>query len=254
MFDYDAELRLYHSRLMQAAAIQTDARVLDIGCGAGLTTRDAARAAPTGEAVGIDISEGMLARARHLTGLEGVANARFEVGDAQDHPLPTGRYTVGLSRFGTMFFADPVVAFTNIARALRPGARLLQLVWQDAAHQEWNAVTRQALHTGPETPAPTGRGAFSLSDPAELDAVLTAAGFVDVRPVDVREPVFYGSDTEAALSAMRSVCLTDETLRGLDDISTARAVDRLRHLLEARDNSDGVWFGSRAWLVSARRR
>lgn len=255
MFDYDAELRRYHTRLMETADIEPHARVLDIGCGTGQTTRAAARAASDGDALGIDISAPALAQARHLSDLEGIVNVRFQAGDVQVHPLATQHFTVGLSRFGTMFFADPVAAFANIASALRSGARLVQLVWQDSSHQEWHAVIRRALSLNDGAPlTSTGSGAFSLADPTTVHAVLAAAGFDDVHLVGMDEPVYYGPDSATALSAIRSLCMPNAMLRDLDEASTARAVDQLRLALEARSSRDGVWFDSRAWLVTARRR
>ncbi|MGH3435720.1 MAG: class I SAM-dependent methyltransferase [Sciscionella sp.] len=254
MFDYDSELRRYHTRLLEAIDIDLDTRVLDIGCGTGQTIRAAARAASGGDALGIDISASMLTRARRLTNLQGLANARFELGDAQVHPLPAERFTIGLSRFGTMFFADPSAAFANIARALRPGARFAQLVWQDSGRQEWHAAVRQALtdeRCAPSTPA--GDTAFSLADREKVHAILTGAGFIDVQLVEVREPVYYGADAASALHAIRSLRMTSELLRDLDDASADRALSRLRTILDARDD-DGVWFDSCAWLVTARRR
>jgi ubiquinone/menaquinone biosynthesis C-methylase UbiE len=90
--------------------------VLDIGCGAGQSTRDAARAAALGSVLGVDISEELLERARRRTAEEGLSNATYERGDAQIHPFPPSSFEVIISRFGTMFFADPVAAFCNIAR------------------------------------------------------------------------------------------------------------------------------------------
>ena len=130
LFDYDAELSRYNVRLRAAADVRTADRVLDIGCGTGQTTRDAARAATSGSALGVDLSRPMVDRARLLSAQEGILNVNFELADAQVHPFAPKDFTVGLSRFGTMFFTDPVAAFTNIGRALRPGARLVQLVWQ----------------------------------------------------------------------------------------------------------------------------
>ena len=254
MFDYDAELSRYHARLLAAVDIEPDARVLDIGCGTGQTTRASARAATAGDALGIDISAPMLEHARRVSDLEGVTNVVFECGDAQVHPLPAKRFTVGLSRFGTMFFNDPFAAFANIAKALRPGARFVQLAWQESTRQEWAATVRQALTEGRSgPPSPVADGAFSLADPAKVDTILTAAGFLDVQLVEVREPVYYGADGEAALHAVRSLQMTSELLSDLDDASAERALDRLRAVLHARDTG-GVWFDSCAWLVTARRR
>ncbi|MCW2756708.1 MAG: methyltransferase [Nocardioidaceae bacterium] len=252
-FDYDAELRRYHARLLQAADIDQDARVLDVGCGAGQTTRAAGRTAASGQALGIDISAPMLARARRLTDVEGLSNVVFECGDVQVHPLPAERFTAGISRFGTMFFADPGAAFANIAQAMCPGAILTQLVWQQPSRQEWHVAIHEALTDEAGAPATSsGEAAFSLADPAQVVGILTGAGFVDVRLDDVREPVCYGADGASALDAIQSLRMTERVLRDLDATSAERALSRLRALLDARDD-DGVWFESAAWLVTARR-
>lgn len=140
LFDYDAELRRYHQHLRAAIDVQAAGRVLDIGCGTGQTTREAARAAASSSALGIDISAARLARARRQARAEGLRNISFVQADAQAHRFPPGRFDLAISRFGTMFFADPVAAFTNIGHALRPGARLVQLAWQHRDRQEWDAV------------------------------------------------------------------------------------------------------------------
>jgi len=248
-FDYDAELRRYHQRLQAAMDVRPDDHVLDIGCGTGLTTREAAKAATSGSAVGVDISAQMVAAARQLS--EGVHNVRFEQADVQHHPFPAERFSLATSRFGTMFFTDPKAAFTNIARALRPGARLVQLVWQDGRHQEWHTAIRDALADGRTLPAPGTAAAFSLADPATAEHLLTAAGFTDIQVTDVHEPVYYGPDTEAALNAARSLRLTQDLLAGLDPAETEHALDRLEAAFATRHTSDGVWLDSRAWIIAA---
>jgi SAM-dependent methyltransferase len=252
MFDYDAELTRYHARLLEAVDVEPDARVLDIGCGTGQTTRAAAQAAPSGRALGIDISTPMLTEARRLTSAAGLANATFELGDAQVHPLPLDHFTIGLSRFGTMFFADPSAAFANIARALHPGAPFVQLVWQHSSRQAWHTAIQEVHREGPDAPPiPLGGAAFSLADPATVHSVLRGAGFVDIALTPLREPVYYGADAASALRAIRSLRMTPETLSNQDQASTDRALRRLRAVLNVRD--DGVWFDSHAWLVTARR-
>ena len=123
LFDYDAELHRYHERLRTALDVGAADRVLDIGCGTGQMTREAARAAVSGHALGVDISARMLAQARRLSKEEGLRNLAFLHADAQVHRFPLQRFDLGISRFGTMFFTDPVAAFTNIGRTLRPRAR-----------------------------------------------------------------------------------------------------------------------------------
>ena len=250
MFDYDAELCRYQRRLREAADVSADDTVLDIGCGAGQATRQAAGLATRGSALGVDTSPAMVARARRLAAAENLPNVLFEQGDAQVHPFPPAHFSLGISRFGTMFFTDPVVAFGHLGLALRPGARLVQLVWQDGDRQEWVVALRRALDGG--GPA-GGVDPFSLADPAVVDAVLTAAGFTDVRVTEVREPVWYGPDPDAALDAVRSLRIVSDPLARLADDQAERALDRLRALMTDHHTTDGVWFDSRAWLVTARR-
>lgn len=122
-----------------------------------------------------------------------------------------------------MFFDDPVAAFANIGRTLRPAGRLVMLVWQAAERNEWEMAIRRALAVPADD---AGSAAFSLADPAAVRAMLSAAEFADVTFTDVDEPVYYGQDVAAA-------------------------VERLREMLAAHKTGDGVWFGSRAWIVSA---
>ena len=108
---YDEMLAPFAARLLHVAALDGDAHVVDIGCGTGSTTCDAARVAPDGRALGLDISRSMIEAARARTTRAGLANAAFEVGDAQTHRFAPGSADVAISRFGVMFFDDPVAAF-----------------------------------------------------------------------------------------------------------------------------------------------
>jgi ubiquinone/menaquinone biosynthesis C-methylase UbiE len=265
LFDYDAELVRYHKRLCEALLIRPGDRVLDIGCGAGLTTRDAARAASPGTALGIDLSGQMLARARRQAAAEGLRTISFVQADAQAHAFPPEHFTLGISRFGTMFFSDPVAAFANIGRALRPGAPLVQLVWQAGERQEWYTEIRAALSRGRTSSASAeageaadtadaAHGAFALSDPEVTAGVLTAAGFTAVDVEEVREPVRYGPDADRARAAVLGMGMAGDVLTDPDAASAGGALDRLYATLDAHDTGDGVWFDSRAWLVTARRR
>jgi SAM-dependent methyltransferase len=253
VFDYDAELIRYNERLRAAADVTSDDRVLDIGCGAGQTTREAARSASSGSATGVDVSASMIDRARRLSDEEGLRNVTFERADAETHPFAPEHFTVGISRFGTMFFTHPAEAFANIGSALQPGARLVQLVWQAADRQEWVGAIRHAL-AGDRTP-PTGLsgGAFSLAEPTVAAGLLTAAGFTAVEIVDLREPVYYGPDPAGARDALVGLGMVDYLVADLEPAGRARAHDRLLALLESHDTGEGVWFDSRAWLIAAQR-
>src|SRR4051812_9124537 len=142
---YDAELRAHHEHLRAAYGITAGDDVLDIGCGTGLTTREAARAAAPGRVLGVDVSARMLERAREVTAAEQLENVRYELGDAQVHRFDPAAFDVAISRFGTMFFSDSAAAFANIAAALRPGARLVLLVWQRPERNEWAQAIDAAL-------------------------------------------------------------------------------------------------------------
>jgi SAM-dependent methyltransferase len=252
LFDYDAELRRHNELFRAAARVGSHDRVLDVGCGTGQSTREAAHAAATGSAVGVDLSAPMLERARQLSDAEGLANVTYQQADAQVHRFPPARFDLCISRFGTMFFADPVAAFANIGRALRPAARLVLLVWQDRDRNEWATAIRRALTAASATPR--GPDPFSLADPTVTEGILAAAGFAEVSFTDVQEPVYYGPDSAAALDAVLRLGGFKDLLSDLDTGAAAQARTRLRATLDAHHADGGVYFGSRAWIVTARRR
>jgi SAM-dependent methyltransferase len=248
---FEAELSGYRSRLGAVADVGATHQVLDIGCGTGRSTRDAARTAVSGSAHGVDLSAQMLEDARRRAAAEGLGNVTFEQADAQIHPFPARRFDVGISSFGTMFFADPVAAFANIGRALRPGGRLVMVVWQDRGRQEWSTVVRESLAPGMELPTPPGPGPFSLADPDTARSILASAGYRDIDCHDVREPVYYGNDVATARSVVLGLKSAKDLLAQLEPAAIEPALDRLNAALAAHHTGDGVLFDSRAWLISA---
>jgi len=252
--DYDAELRLLNEVLRHSYGIEDHDHVVDIGCGAGQTTREAARMTAEGSALGIELSAEAIARARELARREGLGNVTFEQADAQVHPLPPERFDVAISRFGTMFFLDPVAAFANIRRGMRPESRLVMMVWQGHEQNEWSLAIEESLGAPSEAPASEAPDPFSLADPAAVERIMDAAGFTDVTFTDVRRPISYGRDVAAALEWIEGFTRTKEALARLSTASAARALGRLRATLAAHESGDGVWFDSRAWIVKARLR
>jgi SAM-dependent methyltransferase len=251
---YDAELRVHHEHLRAAYGISSGDRVLDIGCGTGLTTREAARAAAPGRVVGVDVSERMLERARQVTAAERLDNVRYELGDAQVHRFDPAGFDVAISRFGTMFFADPAAAFANIAAALRPEARLVLLVWQRQEENEWARAIDAALGDAAQPPPP-GADPFSLGGAEATTGILEGAGFDGIRFEDVHEPVLYGHDVDAALAFVRGFQNTSAALATLSDGEAAHTVERLREMLAAHHSDErGVVLDSRSWLITAQRR
>ena len=253
---YDAELRRHNEVLHRALGVQLRDQVLDIGCGTGQTTRQAARTARAGSALGVDVSALAIERARELARAERLRNVTFERADAQVYRFPRERFNLAISRFGTMFFDDPAAAFANIGQGLRPAGRLVMMVWQDRERNEWDVAIRRSLRAAGE-PAVIPSGGpdpFSLADPPAVTEILEAAGFADVAFTDVREPVYYGLDVAAALDWVRGFACTSEVLKRLDPAAATRAVGRLREALAAHLSGDGVRFDSRAWIITARRR
>jgi SAM-dependent methyltransferase len=250
---YDVELRAHHEHLRAAYGIRPGDDVVDIGCGTGLTTREAARAAAPGRVLGVDVSERMLERARQATATERLDNVRYELGDAQLHSFEPAGFDVAISRFGTMFFSDPDAAFANICAALRPEARLVLLAWQRRQDNEWAQAIDAALGDAARPPAP-GADPFSLGDAEATARILERAGFDRVRFEDVHEPVLYGHDLDAALAFVRGFQDTSAALASLSAGEAARAVERLRATLAAHyDDERGVALDARSWLITARR-
>jgi SAM-dependent methyltransferase len=244
VIDYDGELRALYPHLRDAAAVARGERVLDVGCGAGQSTRDAARAAAPGDVLGVDVSEALLEQAWARS--RGVANVSYVLADAQTHPFAAGAFDVAISRFGTMFFADPDAAFANIARALRPGGRLAMLVWQAYERQDWMTEIDRALGV-----PPTPSDAFSLGDETTVRRLL--GGFGDIRLAEVHEPVFYGPDGAAAVEFVSAFQSTRDALAALSRDEAERALARLRALMDEHRTAAGVALDSRAWVVTARR-
>jgi ubiquinone/menaquinone biosynthesis C-methylase UbiE len=253
---YDAELRRHNELLRRAAGVQLHNHVLDIGCGTGQTTREAAQTAQAGSALGVDISAPAIERARELARAGGLGNVTFQHANAQVHRFPRERFDLAISRFGTMFFDDPPAAFANIGRALRPAGRLVMMVWQAHERNDWDIAIHQSLGAAevPVTIPSGGPDPFSLADPPTVTEILKAAGFDDVAFEDVHEPVNYGPDVAAALDWVRGFACTSDALKPLDPAGAARVAERLRETLAEHLSEDGVWFDSRAWIVTARRR
>ncbi len=242
--------------LADTGLITASAAVLDIGCGTGKSTRNAARLAPAGSALGVDLSARMLERARELATTEGVTNVDFLQADAQVHPFETQSFDTAISVFGAMFFADPVAAFTNMARALRPGGGLAMLAWRELGRNEWVAALRSALAMGRELPEPPAGapGPFQMVDAEFVRRVLGEAGFAAVELESVDEPVRLGADADDAFEFLSATGMAKGLTQDLDEPTRQQALDNLRAVLAAHETEDGVLLASSAWLVTARRR
>jgi SAM-dependent methyltransferase len=251
---FDRSIREYLAPMLEAAAIRDGEQVLDVGCGNGQTTREAGRRTPSGRVVGIDLSGPMLARARQLTVAEGLTNVDYVQGDAQVHPFEPAACDVAISRFGSMFFGDKPAAFANIGGALRPGGRLLLVVWRSPADNPQFATIRRVLAMGRElpTPPPGAPSPFGLADPDLGRRWLEQGGFVDVQHEAVDRRFDLGDDADAAFRFMSRNPMVDGLTADLDEATRAAALEGLRRAFEEQEGPDGVVFPSGTWFISAR--
>jgi SAM-dependent methyltransferase len=243
---------------MDALHVEQGERVLDVGCGPGSTAIElASRVSPGGDVVGVDISAAMIAAATRRATTAGVSNVRFVVADAQTEALGPD-FDAVYSRFGVMFFADPVAAFTNIGGALRAGGRLGCAVWGSLADNPWMFVP--TLAAGPELkaeltiPGANEPGPFSLADHERVTTVLEAAGFVEINidPVEgsrLITPATADDDVRALLE----VGPLGEAYGNADSPARQAAVDAVISALEPFRDDEGWRLPGAALSITARR-
>lgn len=242
---YERTLGVLTPHLLRGAAAGRNDRVLDVGCGCGATTREAARSAAS--AHGVDLSGPMLAHARRAAA--DLPNATFEQADAQVDRL--GEFDVAMSRLGVMFFDDPAAAFANLRAAT---TRLAFVCWGALSDNEHRVAELAALSPHVPMPAPRtdgGPGAFSLADPDRVRTLLTGAGFTEVELEQIRQPLSFGRSAAEAVGFK----LADPTVRGwfadAGPDAAARATEALRRTYEEHETPAGVLFDSTVWLVTA---
>jgi SAM-dependent methyltransferase len=252
---HDRALRRFNAALASAAEIGDTEAVLDVGCGCGQSTRDAARAASGGRAVGIDLSAPMLGRARARAREEGLTNVEFVQADAQVQDFGADRFDVVISRFGAMFFSDPTAAFANLAGALHPGARVVLAAWMPLDQNEWLSAVRGALAMGRELPSPPvgTPGPFGLADPPSVRALLEAAGYTGVDFLECRSAIEVGADPDDAFTFVSALPPVQGMVGGLGAAEAEQAFDQLGAMLREHATPDGVLLGASAWLITARR-
>jgi SAM-dependent methyltransferase len=250
----DRMLEPFTALILQAASLQPGSHVLDVGCGCGATTLAAARLVVPGQAAGIDLSGPLLARARTRAAAADLPNAVFWQGDAQVHPLGPAAFDTVISRFGMMFFADPVAAFTNIRSATRPAGRLVFVCWQPLAANQWLMVPRAALAEHVQPPVPEsgdGPGMFAFADPGRLRQILAAAGWRGIEITAEHTPILVGGSIDDAVGFLRTGSMGRTMLAGADAGTVDRAVASVRAALAPCADGDGVRLGAAVWLAQA---
>jgi SAM-dependent methyltransferase len=243
--------------LMERAGARPGECVIDVGCGTGTTTlRLAVAVGAHGSVLAIDISQPLLAAARRRCLDGGHANVRLIRADAQTHRFERGCHDLVVSRFGVMFFDDPISAFRNLAQALRPRGRLAFAAWGPLEANPWFALPLQVgiERLGPAQPQPPrAPGPLALAEPAYIDAILSGAGFADVRieQVDTLLPGARSTRDEAELLSLFGPLARLIRERGADDATRLALTDELAHRLTPYLTADGMRLPAAVHLVTA---
>jgi SAM-dependent methyltransferase len=249
----DGILKPFEDLLLETVATKPRATLLDVGCGTGSTTLAIKRQlGANAQCVGVDISEPMLELARSRAERAGAA-VRFIRADAELHPFEHASFDMVVSRFGVMFFDDPVRAFANLRRAARPGAELCVLVWRGPSENPFmTAAERAAAPILPNIPArdPDAPGQFAFADPTRVSRILDQSGWtdIDLRPVDV-ECTFPEKDLVRYVTRLGPL---GRVLQDADDQTTARVLAAVRPAFAPFVEGPTVRFNAACWKVGAR--
>jgi thioredoxin reductase/SAM-dependent methyltransferase len=255
--DLDAQLEPFGLAAARALAVVSGHRVLDVGCGAGATSVMLAERARPGQVVGIDISGPLLARARQRA--EAIENLRFEQADAQTFAFSGAAYDAVFSRFGVMFFADPIAAFRNLRTALRPEGRLGFVCWRALRDNPSFVVPLAAalpyLPEAPPAPEPGAPGPFAFADEDRVRAILDRAGYadIDIAPHDTDLVLAGGGDLEAAVDLAMQIGPLARAASALAEATRARVRDAVRDAFVPHHKPSGVTLPAATWIVTARR-
>lgn len=256
----DISLRPFGEAAMERAGINAGLDILDVGCGCGDTTFALGeRAGPGGTAVGIDISEPMLTRARLRADQLKPRNVSFRKADPQIDDFRSETFDIVFSRFGVMFFDDPVRAFSNLRRALSSNGRLAFACWRPPADNPWVKVAVDQVREHIELPPPPGPddpGEFSFGDRDRVHRILNEAGFTDIS-IESFEPeiTLAGGDgldeTVDFTMTMGPASRAIEAAGGGEGVR-AKIAAGIRSALEPFVTERGVVMQSASWIVSAR--
>ncbi len=240
---------------------QPGRRVLDVGCGFGDTSQRIARlVGVSGEVVGVDAAPRFIEDAARDAAGAGVENVRFLVCDVEDSLHGEGGFDLAFSRFGTMFFANPVAAMRNIHAALADGGELVMVVWRTRLDNEWlyraQTIVEQIVERPSDYDEPTcGPGPFSMADADTTSTILRSAGFADISLTRFDEPIVIGRDLDEAVAFVTALGPAGEILRLAGDRASHlhdRVDAALREGLSELAGPDGVRASASTWIVHAR--
>lgn len=237
-------------------------RVLDFGCGFGETSLEIGRlVGPDGEVLGLDCTADFLDIANRERDEAGLRNVRYELGDAQAHPLPANHFDVAFARFGVMFFESAVRALRNVHRSLVPGGKLCLIVWRSLAdNPAWGAAkaaVREFLPPPGPSAATCGPGPFSWADEETDRGMLAAGGFTEVELFERNDlDMCIGRTIDEAIDYQILVGPSGEIVREAGEEGRRRLPEiraRLTELLRPHVRQDGVYLPSSTWLIMAKK-
>jgi len=253
----ECSLRPFGQQAMAAGAIKAGQQILDIGFGCGDSTIElAGKVGSEGQVHGVDISVAMVDAAEKKTMQNDITNVSFECADAQTKAFPFDTYDLVFSRFGVMFFDDPIGAFKNIYSALKPGGRLAFICWAPRTENAWVGLPLQVVAKHLTLPTPPGLdepGPFSLSEEPRVSGILGAAGFTNIAVESFQTPFVLGGDVDEALSFLMQLTPSGAAINNAeaDDETRARIAVDMAELLKSHDSEKGVTMGAAALLVTA---
>ncbi len=255
----DVMLEDFGKAAIMAANAQPGYHILDIGCGSGTSTFPLAeQVGPRGHVLGVDISEQLVEIARAAAPAD--APVEFRCADAATAPLPAGSYDLLFSRFGVMFFDDPVAAFTHMRRGLKPGGRLAFVCWRGAQDNDWVRLPMAAIRdiVEPAPADPNAPGPFAFGDRQRLADILAAAGFtaIDIAPFDTTISYGRGATREEAIDDALDMGFQvgplSRALADQPDDVRARAAAAVRAAFAKQPGEASVLIDGAAWIVTAR--
>jgi SAM-dependent methyltransferase len=249
----DQMFRPFEDLLVEAVADGSRRQVLDVGCGTGSTTLALARVVGAGgRSVGVDISDPMIAAARARAERERLP-ATFICASAEDYAFEPAAFDTVVSRFGVMFFADPVRAFSNLRHAAIAGGALRFIAWRSASENPFMTTAEHAAAPLlPDLPArrPDAPGQFAFADGQRIRTILEDSGWadIDVRPIDV---VCTIAEKDLDLYLMRIGPLA-RILQEVDDQTRERIFETVRAAFNPYVQGTEVRFNAACWTVGAR--
>jgi SAM-dependent methyltransferase len=238
------------------------AKVLDFGCGFGENSLEFGRiVGPTGEVLGIDCTKSFIDIANQERDEAGLANVRYELGDAEAHALPDAYYDVAFARFGVMFFESAVRALRNVHRSLKPGGTLCLIVWRAIADNPCWGLSKTLVREILPAPGPAaqscGPGPFSWADAQTDREMLAAARFDDVALERIDADIRVGTTLDEAIDYQLLVGPSGEIVREAGEEGKRRLPEiraKLTAALQPHTRNDGVYLASSTWMITAKKR